>query len=180
MDMPYVGPFRVVAGPDERDRYLLRDLWGRMHSHFHVSKLKAWPLKSGDVVDDDYYDIEEILDARTRDGEREYLVKWTGYANKYNSWISRKDVSPGLAADLDEYDKKHETDGGSSASAPSAPSAGDPAGGGKRPGRPKGSSNKPPPQAAQATSSDEKTAQANADRAARLAARSSAKDAQDA
>eukprot|EP00966_Prymnesium_polylepis_P207613 4809048-Prymnesium_polylepis.1 len=34
MDMPYVGPYRVLWGPDERDRYA-RDLHGRRFNEFH-------------------------------------------------------------------------------------------------------------------------------------------------
>ena len=34
----------------------------------------------------DVYDIEEILDTRTRRGRKEYLIKWTGYPASFNSW----------------------------------------------------------------------------------------------
>ena len=43
MELPYVGPFRILWGPDERDRYALRDMEGRAFNEFHVSKLKLWP-----------------------------------------------------------------------------------------------------------------------------------------
>ena len=92
MEMPYVGPYRVLWGPDERDRYALRDLDGRRFNEFHVSKLKLWPLE-GDVGDE-YYVVERIVDARTVKGQRQYLIKWTGYSQKYNSWHTLEDLSP--------------------------------------------------------------------------------------
>jgi len=35
---------------------------------------------------EDYFDVEEILKTRRRGGRIEYLVKWFGYRNKFNSW----------------------------------------------------------------------------------------------
>ena len=87
MEMPYVGPYRVLWGPDERDRYALRDLPGRRFNEFHVSKLKAFPRAAEEVIgDDEYYVVEDILDTRERHGRTEYLVKWRGYSKKHNSW----------------------------------------------------------------------------------------------
>ncbi|KAL1499836.1 hypothetical protein AB1Y20_012521 [Prymnesium parvum] len=85
MDLPYIGPYRVVAGPDERDRYTLRDLHGRRFNEFHVSKLKLWPVE-GDVLEDDYYVVEQVLDWRRRGDVLEFLVKWRGYSQKHNTW----------------------------------------------------------------------------------------------
>ena len=34
----------------------------------------------------DYYDIEKILDTRTRRGQKEYLVKWVGFPPSFNLW----------------------------------------------------------------------------------------------
>ena len=36
-----------------------------------------------------YWDVEKILRRRKRDdGTTEYLVKWVGYGNEHNSWVS--------------------------------------------------------------------------------------------
>ena len=41
------------------------------------------------------YDVERILDSRTRGGKREFLVKWLGYPSSFNSWETRiLDVPP--------------------------------------------------------------------------------------
>ena len=32
------------------------------------------------------YEVEEILDSRLKRGKLEYLVKWSGYMDNYNTW----------------------------------------------------------------------------------------------
>ena len=32
------------------------------------------------------YEVEEILDSRLKRGKLEYLVKWSGYMDDYNTW----------------------------------------------------------------------------------------------
>ena len=72
MEMPYIGPYRVLWGPDERDRYALRDLHGRRFNEFHVSKLKLWP--TDEEIGEDYYMVEQILDRRLKGGKVEYAI----------------------------------------------------------------------------------------------------------
>ena len=33
-----------------------------------------------------YWDIEKLVDVRTRQGTRQYLVKWEGYPSEENTW----------------------------------------------------------------------------------------------
>ena len=40
------------------------------------------------VVKNDVFKIERILQTRKRRGKREYLVKWLGYPDKFNSWVT--------------------------------------------------------------------------------------------
>lgn len=42
---------------------------------------------------DDLYKIEKILGKRKRGKHVEYLVKWVGYPEKYNSYVSSKDLN---------------------------------------------------------------------------------------
>jgi hypothetical protein len=44
------------------------------------------------VPKDDVYEIDKILKTRKRDGRKEYLVKWEGYSDEYNQWISASDL----------------------------------------------------------------------------------------
>jgi hypothetical protein len=38
--------------------------------------------------DDDVYDVEKVLKTRKRGGKVEYFVKWRGYPDKCNSWVT--------------------------------------------------------------------------------------------
>ena len=42
--------------------------------------------------DDNVYKVEEILRTRKRKGNKEHFVKWLGYPEKFNSWISEHDI----------------------------------------------------------------------------------------
>jgi len=37
---------------------------------------------------DDVYEIEKVLKTRRRGGKIEYFVKWKGYPEKFNSWVT--------------------------------------------------------------------------------------------
>ena len=44
-------------------------------------------LQKVDVTEDTSYKIERIIQRRRRNGKRQMLVKWLGWASKFNSWI---------------------------------------------------------------------------------------------
>jgi trans-2-enoyl-CoA reductase len=39
------------------------------------------------VVNKDFFDIDEILDKRTKNGKKEILVSWIGYPKSENLWV---------------------------------------------------------------------------------------------
>ena len=39
------------------------------------------------------YPVSKVLDCRVVQGRKEYLVRWKGYAKKYDSWVGEKDVN---------------------------------------------------------------------------------------
>ena len=45
------------------------------------------------IKNDDIYRVEKVLRKRTRKGVVEYFVKWKGYPDKFNSWVSESDIS---------------------------------------------------------------------------------------
>lgn len=63
---------------------------------FHVSLLEPWRARSGrdelpnpvqlDENGEPEWEVEKIVDSRTRDGVKEYLVKWAGWSSSYNQW----------------------------------------------------------------------------------------------
>jgi hypothetical protein len=44
-------------------------------------------LQYVDIVDDVYV-VEKIVSTRKKKGETRYLVKWRGYPDKFNSWVT--------------------------------------------------------------------------------------------
>ena len=40
----------------------------------------------------DTYEIEKILKKRGKGKNVQYLVKWLGYPNKFNSWVSDSEI----------------------------------------------------------------------------------------
>ena len=39
------------------------------------------------------YEIEKILKKHGRGGNVQYLVKWSGYPSKYNSWVKGSEIN---------------------------------------------------------------------------------------
>ena len=44
------------------------------------------------IKKDDVYEIEKILKKRGRGGNVQYFVKWSGYPNKFNSWVPASEI----------------------------------------------------------------------------------------
>ena len=44
------------------------------------------------IKTDDVYKIDKVISSRRRKGVKEYLVKWKGYPDKFNSWVKESDV----------------------------------------------------------------------------------------
>ena len=45
------------------------------------------------IKQDDVYEVEKILKKRGRGENVQYLVKWSGYRNKFNSWVSASEIN---------------------------------------------------------------------------------------
>ena len=50
--------------------------------------------------DDNQYAVECLLERRNRGRVIEYLVKWQGYGEVDNSWVTKADIHPGLIEDF--------------------------------------------------------------------------------
>ena len=45
------------------------------------------------IKPDDVYEVEKILKKRGRGRNVQYLVKWLGYPNKFNSWVPASEIN---------------------------------------------------------------------------------------
>jgi len=91
------GPYRITdAIGTQAYRLALRKEMSRLHNVFHVSLLEPWRARSGrdelpnpvqlDESGEPEWEVEKIEDSRTRNGVKEYLVKWAGWSSSYNQW----------------------------------------------------------------------------------------------
>lgn len=53
-----------------------------------AGKFYAEELQNVTETADTLYDIERVIKTRRRAGATEHLVKWVGYPDKFNSWVS--------------------------------------------------------------------------------------------
>ena len=44
------------------------------------------------AFEQEVYFIEKVLKSRRKAGKKEYLVRWKGWAPKFDSWVSEDDV----------------------------------------------------------------------------------------
>jgi L-rhamnose mutarotase len=64
--------------------YGLADLTGE-----HIrGKFYEQEIQKVTKTDDDVYEVEKVLKTRKRGGKVEYFVKWRGYPDKFNSWVT--------------------------------------------------------------------------------------------
>ena len=90
----YVGPFRIrdVIGTQAYRIALPKEY--PVHNVFHVSLLEPWQEREGVdppapmplAEDNDEWIVEAVVDARKVRGAQEYLVRWAGYLEDYNTW----------------------------------------------------------------------------------------------
>lgn len=70
--------------------YTLEDLNGEpLEGTFY-----AYELQPVTKADDAYYQVESVLETRTRRGKTTHLVKWLGWPASFNSWVDAKDLKP--------------------------------------------------------------------------------------
>jgi hypothetical protein len=85
----YLGPYYIVNrslhGP-----YTLRDETGEIYERkvpidqMKIIKRKNWNIDYQNK--DDIYHVDYIVDDKVENGQRYYLIKWSGYSHKDNTW----------------------------------------------------------------------------------------------
>ncbi|KAI8635860.1 hypothetical protein BD408DRAFT_454870 [Parasitella parasitica] len=84
----YAGPYFVVKRT-QAGNYVLKDETNNLlHREYTPSELK--PVNIDETAfEDEIFEVEDIRDHRYRsDGEIEYLVKWSGYSERENEYIT--------------------------------------------------------------------------------------------
>ena len=103
LDHRFAGPFRVLDLIGKQAYRLdIPKSWKRVHPVFHVSLLEPYhsrpeagqPTVPEPVLlsDGEEWEVEKILDERTRKGKKQYLVRWLGFGPMEDSWQSEVDI----------------------------------------------------------------------------------------
>ena len=84
----YAGPY-IVVRRTQAGNYILKDETNELlHREYTPSELKLVNIDET-AIENEIFEVEEIRDHRTRpDGIIEYLVKWAGYEDRYNEYIT--------------------------------------------------------------------------------------------
>ena len=67
--------------------YKLKDLDGEnIEGTFYSQELQKV------IKDNDVYKVENVLSSRKKAGKKQFLIKWLGYPEKFNSWIDAENI----------------------------------------------------------------------------------------
>ena len=107
-----MGPFKIIKVVSPNAMKLKLPASYRIHDVINISRLRLYkepsagqqvtPPESVKVEGQPEYEVEEVLDSRLKKGKLEYLVKWSGYTDKYNTWepVSNLENSKKAIADF--------------------------------------------------------------------------------
>ncbi|KIL70533.1 hypothetical protein M378DRAFT_117693 [Amanita muscaria Koide BX008] len=124
LDDRRLGPFKIVTKVGQRAYRLQLPVTWRLHPVFHTSLLHPYqspssplqtlqvpnpplPIQVGDHLEQE---VEVVLDERTHQGQKEYLVKWKGLPREENTWEPRKNLEDkhGINVEFRKYLQHHE------------------------------------------------------------------------
>lgn len=88
----YDGPYTVIR-KTQGGSYILKtpETNELLPRNYTPSELKI--VQVSEEAIDDFYEVEKILAHRGPEGNREFLVKWSGYSEEHNSWESAGNFS---------------------------------------------------------------------------------------
>ena len=104
------GPYVVIRKESEVNYTIAPENNRKNKQTVHIDRMKKYyPTKSKDKGDDDEFEVDEILEKRGKGNEVEYLVRWKGFTNRYNSWIKKANMNaPDLLRKFRAQNKRKE------------------------------------------------------------------------
>ena len=89
----------------------LRGMFKDVHNIFYMSQLKKHipggsstnPPKPIQVGGKEHFDVEALLQHRSRGNSHWYLVRWLGYWPEHDEWIHEEELADGAGALLKQY-----------------------------------------------------------------------------
>ena len=112
----YVGLFKVREVVGAQAYRLWLPTAYRIHDMFHISLLKPYYHREGEPENDaeppeilsdgeELWEVENLLSHRTRKGRKEYLLRWKGFSDQYDSWAIPSDFE-NMNEVIDTYEKR--------------------------------------------------------------------------
>ena len=115
----FIGPFKIIDKVGAQAYRLLLPSTYRIHNTFHISLLEPYHLREGDekaenfmqapelIDDDEFWEVEEIVDKLATKKEIWYKVKWTGWGEEYDQWVKDKELASAQKR-IDEFNAQAE------------------------------------------------------------------------
>ena len=90
LEARYQGPYTIKGTTKNNNYWLLNKKGETLKTSYPLSRLK---VVADTVSDEETYEIEEIQDDRTRNGIKEYLVKWKNFPESDNTWVKESNMN---------------------------------------------------------------------------------------
>jgi hypothetical protein len=114
----FIKSFHIVETMNKQIYRLILFSFYRIHDVFHVFYLKSYKKRKDDNIiskyfsselldDDEISEIKKILQKKISKKIIYYLIKWKDWSEKYNEWITKKNMNAlDLLQEFDERAKK--------------------------------------------------------------------------
>jgi hypothetical protein len=114
----FIESFRIVETMSKQIYRLILFSFYRIHDVFHVFYLKSYKKRKDDNIiseyfsfelldDDEINEVKKILQKKISKRIIYYLIKWKDWSEKYNEWITKKNMNAfDLLQEFDERAKK--------------------------------------------------------------------------